>query len=163
MLSRQGTGAGMPVVVCADSSTQPSRSSGAQDLDCQTPSIAASLGTWLSVTVLAMLAPKMNTWSRARTVKNGSASCMFFFANSTWRPLSRYHALADMTRVAPIIHDATQTWRSRGMNDAVKTTCAKLVMYATSPHCELCTVYPAGVFIQEFAIRIHSALKWAPK
>src|SRR5215831_1825500 len=98
----------------------------------------------------------------ARTVNHGSASCRFFFANSTCRPFSRYHALAEMTSAAPIIQDATQTCSSRGMNDAVKTTCAKLVMYAMLPHCELCTVYPAGVFIHELAIRIQSALKWAP-
>src|SRR5215467_6293163 len=130
MLSRQGTGAGMAVVVCALSSTHPTRYSGAQDVDCQTPSIAASFGTWLSVTVLAMLAPKTNTWRRASTVNHGSANCRFFFANSTWRPFSRYQALAETTSDAPIIHDATQTWSSRGMNDAVKTTCAKFVMYA---------------------------------
>src|SRR5437660_1738488 len=162
MLRRHGTGAGMPVVVCAPSFTQPPSRSGAQDCDCQTPSIAASLGTWLSVTVLAMLAPKTATWRMATTVKNGSASCMFFFANSTCRPLVRYQALADMTSAAPIIHDAAQTWSSRGMNEAVNTTLAKLVMYARLPHCELCTVKPAGVFIHEFAIRIQSALKWAP-
>src|SRR5215471_4324400 len=125
--------------------------------------MAASLGCWLLVTSIAMLAPKTKTWSTARTANQGRARLRLLRARSRCRRFNRYQALTDMTRAAPTIQDATKTWRSRGRNEVVNTTDSKLVMKATLPHCELCTVYPAGVCIQELAIRIQRALKWAPK
>ena len=44
----------------------------------------------------------------------------------------------------------------------MNTTERKSVMNACSPHRVVCVVYPSGVCIHEFAIRIQSALKCAP-
>ena len=55
---------------------------------------------------------------------------MFDLASSTWRFLSRYHALTLSISAAPTVHDATNTCMIRGMNDGVKTTSQKLVMTA---------------------------------
>ena len=45
----------------------------------------------------------------------------------------------------------------------MNTTERKSVITAWLPHCVCSITYPWGVCIQELAIRIHSALKWAPK
>src|SRR5438045_2135992 len=97
------------------------------------------------------------------TAKKGSAIARFFFARSRCLRFSRYQALTDITNAEPIIHAAAMVCRKRGRNDCVQTTDQKSVMKARFPQCEPCTVNPAGVCIQEFAMMIQSALKWAPK
>jgi hypothetical protein len=62
-----------------------------------------------------------------------------------------------------MIQDATHVWSNRGRNDGVLTTDPKFVMNAIGPHWLACCSKPCGVCIQEFAIRIHRALKCAPK
>src|SRR5438093_3806759 len=108
-----------PVVVCADSFTHPTRYSGAHDWGCHWPSIAESFGAWFFVTSIAICAPKMKTWRTASTVNHLSASERFFFANSRCCFFIRYHALTESTSADPMIHEATQVWRSRGRKDGV--------------------------------------------
>ncbi len=79
---------------------------------------------------MAMLAPNTKTLSVANRTNTGSAAFTFDMASSTWRFLSRYQALTLSISAAPTVHDAAQTWRRRGMNDGVKTTCQKSVITA---------------------------------
>ncbi len=79
-LSKHGTP--MAYVFSEPSSTQPIRYRGAQDSDVQFPSIEANFSGWFFVTAIAICAPKMKTWSTARTVKNLTAIEKFFLANS---------------------------------------------------------------------------------
>ena len=72
----------------------------------------------------------MKTLVVANRMKTGRATRMFDLASSTWRFLSRYHALTLSIRAAPTVHDATQTCSRRGMNDGVKTTSQKSVITA---------------------------------
>ena len=44
--------------------------------------------------------------------------------------MRRYQALTLTISAAPTVHDAKNTWSSRGMNDGVNTTCQKSVMTA---------------------------------
>lgn len=82
---------------------------------------------------MAWLAPNANTCRMPNTVNTGKATLKQACARSTWRFFSRYHALTLSIRLAPTIHEATQTCMSRGMKDGVKTTSLKLVMTAMSP------------------------------
>ena len=64
------------------------------------------------------------------TMKNGSAKEKFARARSTCRFFSRYHALTLSISAEPAVHDATNTWRSRGGNEGVQMTSQKSVMTA---------------------------------
>ena len=111
-------------------STQPTTNIRAHEALSKRPSIDASFsGCWF-VTSIAMLAPNTKTFRTANRMKTGRAAFMFALAKSTWRFLMRYQALTLHIRAAPTVHDAAQTWSSRGMNDGVNTTSTKLVMTA---------------------------------
>ncbi len=120
----------MPLVVWVATSTQPTTYSGAHVVPCHRPSIDASLMGCSWVTSTAMLAPKTATFEIAKTMNNGRAREKLARARSRCRFFSRYQALTLSISAAPAVHDATQTWRRRGMNDGVKTTSTKDVMTA---------------------------------
>src|SRR4029450_10961328 len=105
----------------------------------------------------------MNTCKIARTVKTLIAVEKFLFANSRWRFFRRYQALTESTSADPMIQDATPVGSSRGREGGVLTTAPKFVMNAWLPHSVMWVVNPCGVCIHELAIRIHRALKCAPK
>ena len=127
-LSRHGIE--IPVVVWVASSTHPTRYSGAHEVLSQRPSIDASLSGCSLVTSIAMLGPMSPKFAVANRMKPASATFMFAFASSRCRFLSRYQALTLIISAAPAVHDAMNTWSSRGMNDGVNTTCPKSVMTA---------------------------------
>ena len=118
------------MVVWAGSSTQPTRYSGAHEVLSQRPSIDASLSGCSWVTSIAMLGPMSPKFAVANRMKPARPTFMLAFARSRCCFLSRYQALTLTISAAPTVHDAMNTWSSRGMNDGVNTTCQKSVMTA---------------------------------
>ena len=117
-------------MVWVASSTQPTRYSGAHEVLSQSPSIDASLSGCSLVTSIAMLGPGQPEVRRREQDEAASPTFMLAFARSRCCFLSRYQALTLTISAAPTVHDAMNTWSSRGMNDGVNTTCQKSVMTA---------------------------------
>ncbi len=68
-----------------------------------------------------------------------------------------------MTKKAPVSQQPGRTCAKRSMAEGLKTISQNWVITARGPVGECSIWNPAGVCIQEPAMTIQSALKWAPR